>query len=150
VAGPRTDLIIGGGLGLLGVGVALEALRLQVGSALEPQPGFFPFVGGILLAGLSALLVGRALLGRRPADRERADGKLGAPAALVAALAIYVALLPWLGYPLMTTLLGVLALRVQRTRWPPALVASVLLSLGSYFLFLRIGVPLPPGWLFAG
>jgi hypothetical protein len=39
---------------------------------------------------------------------------------------------------------------VQDTRWRSAVAASVLLALGSYFLFLRLGVPLPGGRLFAG
>ena len=68
----------------------------------------------------------------------------------MSALAIYVWLLPWAGYPLMTVLLTLLALRVQDTRWPSAIAASVLLALGSYFLFLQLGVPLPGGRLFAG
>jgi hypothetical protein len=149
MAGARTDLVIGGLAGLLGAGVALEAVRLRVGSALEPQPGFFPLVGGLLLLGLAALLLGRALLSRPPSGPERRE-RLGAPAALVAALGVYVALLPWAGYPVMTGLLVVLTLRVQRTRWPAAVAVGVLLALVTYVLFLWLGVPLPPGRLVAG
>jgi len=149
LAPSRTDLVIGGVLSLLGVGVSLEAVRLKVGSALDPQPGFFPLVGGILLIALGALQVGHALWATRPLDDTRQD-RLGAPATLVGGLAIYVTLLPWAGYPLATALLTLLALRVQDTRWPSAIAASVLLALGSYFLFLRLGVPLPGGRLFAG
>lgn len=127
----------------------MEAARLKLGSALDPQPGFFPFVGGILLIVMAVLLVGHALWATRPPGERRAD-TLGAPAILVSALAIYVWLLPWAGYPLMTALLTLLALRVQDTRWPSAIAASVLLALGSYFLFLQLGVPLPGGRLFAG
>ena len=131
------------------MGVSLEAVRLKVGSALDPQPGFFPLVGGILLIALGALQVGRALWATRPPGDTRQD-RLGAPAKLVGGLVIYVWLLPWAGYPLMTALLTLLALRAQDTRWPSALVASVLLALGSYLLFLQLGVPLPGGGLFAG
>jgi len=149
LASSRTDLVIGGVLSLLGVGVSVEAVRLKVGSALDPQPGFFPLVGGILMIALGVLQVGHALWATRPPGDARPDS-LGAPATLVGGLVIYVSLLPWAGYPLATALLTLLALRVQDTRWPFAVAASVLLALGSYFLFLELGVPLPGGRLFAG
>lgn len=145
--GARTDLAIGGLLSLLGAGVCVEAVRLKLGSALDPEPGFFPFVGGTLLIAMSALLVGQGLWAKGPAGDARGD-RLGPPATLVGGLAVYVGLLPWGGYPLMTALLVLLALRVQDTRWSPAIVAGVLLSLGSYFLFLQLGIPLPVGRLF--
>jgi hypothetical protein len=69
---------------------------------------------------------------------------------LVVGLAIYAALLEWAGYPMMTTLMALLALRVLGTRWGPGVAASVLLAVGSYLLFVKLGVPLPPGQIFGG
>jgi hypothetical protein len=128
--------------------VCLEAVRLEVGSALAPEPGFFPFLAGALLIALGVLLAGQALRPARTPDTRARRDRLAPPALVVAALVAYVGLLPWAGYPLITTLVLLATLRAQDTRWPPAVAASVLLSLGSYFLFVQLGVPLPAGRLF--
>jgi hypothetical protein len=142
------DLAIGGLLTALAIAVCVEAVRLRVGSALDPQPGFFPFVAGLLLVALSALLIVTAL--RPGKGGTTAVGRLGPPVTLVAGFVAYVWLLPWAGYPLATTLLMILTLRVQATRWRFAVPAALLLSLGSYALFVRLGVPLPRGAVFGG
>lgn len=147
MVGPRTDLVGGGLASLLGVGVCVQAIRLKVGSPLDPQPGFFPFVGGVLLVAMSAVLVGQAFWRTRPAGGASVE-KLGSPATLLGGLVVYVWLLEWAGYPLMTALLTLLVLRVQDTRWSFGIAASVLLSGASYLLFLQLGVPLPTGRLF--
>ena len=55
----RTDIIESLLLALVGVAVVIESIRLQVGTPLMPQPGFFPLIGGSLLIGLSlTFLVG--------------------------------------------------------------------------------------------
>ena len=142
----RGDLAAGILLAALGAGVSVRAAGLTVGSAQDPQPGFFPFVGSLLLLGLAGVLMVRALRGAG-APNEAAGESLGPPAILVLGLIAYAALLEWGGYPLMTALMALLALRVLGTRWLPGVAASVLLSLGSYFLFVKLGVPLPPGLL---
>ena len=133
----------------LGVGICLSGVRLTLGSALDPQPGFFPFIGGALLIGLAVLLVIQGLRGGgSPAGTRRES--LAPPAILVAGLLAYAALLEWVGYPVMTALVALLALRVLGTRWLPGVIGGALLSLGSYLLFVRLGVPLPPGQIFGG
>ena len=143
------DVMCGILVAALGVGVCIGGLRLTLGSALDPQPGFFPFIGGILLIGLAVLLVVRGARGGGPAA-ETARESLGPPAILVAGLVVYAALLEWAGYPVMTAFMALLALRVLGSRWLPGVVASVLLSVGSYLLFVKLGVPLPPGQVFGG
>lgn len=149
MGGARGDLAIGGLLAVLGMAVCAEAVRLHVGSAVDPQPGFFPLVGGLLLIALSTLQIGLALRTVKP-DADANAGRLAPPATLVVGMVVYVWLLPWIGYPVATILLAVLTLRVQATRWRFAIAAALLLSLGSYFLFARLGVPLPGGRLFGG
>ncbi len=145
----RGDLVAGGLFVALGVALCMRAVGLTVGSAHDPQPGFFPLIGGILLIVLAGLVIAQAFRGtEETATAERES--LGPPVILVSGLAVYAALLEWAGYPLMTTLMALLALRVLGTRWVPGVAAAVLLALGSYFLFLKLGVPLPPGQLFGG
>ena len=145
----RGDLVAGALLVALGVGVCIRAVGLTVGSAHDPQPGFFPLIGAIVLIALAGLLIAQAFRGAGE-PTEVSEESLAPPAVLVVGLAIYAALLEWAGYPVMTTVMALLALRVLGTRWMPGVVASVLLSLGSYLLFVKLGVPLPPGRLFGG
>lgn len=142
------DLGIGGLLVLLGAVVCLESARLELGSALAPEPGFFPFLAGALLIALGTLLAGQALRGVGIPDDPARGQRIGPPAMLVGGLAAYVWLLPWAGYPLATPLVLLVTLRVQHTRWPAAIAASLVLSLVSYLVFAQLGVPLPVGRLF--
>jgi hypothetical protein len=146
----RGDLAAGGLFVALGVGICVRAMGLTIGSAHDPQPGFFPLIGGILLVALAGLLIVQAFAGGRAAPGEAAADSLRPPAVLVVGLALYVACLEWAGYPVMTTLMALLALRVLGTRWGPGVAASVVLAVGSYLLFVKLGVPLPLGQIFGG
>ncbi len=131
----------------LGVGACLEANRLGFGSVLAPEPGFFPWLGGLTLAGLSLGLSVRAWRGRGTALP--ASGEWTRPAVLLGALALYVPLLEPVGYPLATTALCMVALRILETRrWSVTLGVSIVLAVGSFLLFRwGLGVELPPGVL---
>ncbi|HYB74753.1 MAG TPA: tripartite tricarboxylate transporter TctB family protein [Candidatus Sulfotelmatobacter sp.] len=146
----RGDLAAGALFAGLGMGVCVRAMTLTIGSAHDPQPGFFPLIGGILLVALATLLIVQAFGGGRGAPGEAAGDSLRPPAVLVTGLAIYAALLEWAGYPVMTALMALLALRVLGTRWAPGIVVSVALAVGSYLLFVKLGVPLPLGQIFGG
>ena len=134
----------------LGIGVCIGGSRLGFGSVLAPEPGFFPWIGGVTLAGLSVCFVVQALRTRAPA-RSSASG-WARPALLLAALALYVPLLEPLGYPLTTMGLCVVALRILKTRrWTVILGVSAALALATYVLFSRaLGVELPAGTLLFG
>jgi putative tricarboxylic transport membrane protein len=134
----------------LGVGVCVEAHRLGFGSFFAPEPGFFPWIGGLVLAALSVCLFVQALRGR--AIGAHGGGAWGPPALLLAALMVYVPLLEPLGYPLTTTGLCVVALRILKTRrWSVTLGVSLALAVTTYVLFRRgLGVELPAGTLFFG
>jgi putative tricarboxylic transport membrane protein len=132
---------------VLGVGVCLEAGRLGFGTVLAPEPGFFPWIGGLMLTGLSVCLFVRALRSRSAATSPK--GEWFGPGLLLAALVLYVPLLEPLGYPIATAALCAVVLRILRTRrWSVTLGVSVALALTTYLLFRRVlGVELPPGVL---
>ncbi len=134
----------------LGIGVCIVGSRLGFGSVLAPDPGFFPWIGGVTLASLSVCLVVQAL--RTRAVAQASASGWARPALLLAALVLYVPLLEPLGYPLTTTGLCVVALRILNTRrWPVTLGVSAALALATYFLFNRaLGVELPAGTLLFG
>lgn len=135
----------------LGIGVVIESVRLQVGTPLMPQPGFFPFLGGFLLIGLSIILLIQSWLGRDKLSQQprEAFGELRRPVILIVSMSVYTAVLESLGYVLPTIALSGLILRVMGLRsWKALSLASLSLSLGTYILFGRIlGIDLPAGIL---
>ena len=146
----RGDLIGSVLLILTGSGAIVESIRLKVGTLMRPQPGFFPFVAGILLIALSLVLLIRGCLGGRTSRQPReAFGELRRPAVLVAGIGIYAGVLDPVGYLISTLLIAALVLGVLRVRsWKVLCLGSLALSAGTYLLFDRIlGIDLPPGIL---
>ena len=147
----RTDIVESVLLTLVGIGVVIEAIRLQVGTPLMPQPGFFPLLGGSLLIVLSLIFLVRAWLARGETSRQprEAFGELRRPLILVVSMGLYTAVLEWMGYILPTLLITALILRVLGvTSWKELGLASLGISVGTYFLFGRIlGIELPTGVL---
>ncbi len=130
----------------IGIGFTIGAIRLQIGKPTEPQPGFFPFLGGVILIVLSAIFLFQAQLGRT--GETQAFGKLRSPSIVVLGLILYVAGLEPLGYIVATALLSAAVLRVLETKFRVLFPVSLLLAIGSYILFDRLlGVTLPGGLL---
>lgn len=131
----------------IGVAVMIGAIRLRLGTPSEPQPGFFPFVAGVILVVLCVILLLRAFSGRG----EGADpfGELWRPAILAIGLFTYSLLLDSMGYIITTIILSLVVLRVLDTKtWLKLVAISLILSIGTYFLFDRLlDVPLPRGIL---
>jgi len=146
--GNRSDIIGSVLLILVGIGVVVESIRLKVGTPLMPQPGFFPFLGGLLLIGLSIVLLVQGWLGRSE-QKQEAFGELRRPVILIVSMSVYTAILDPVGYVLPTIAIAVLILRVLGvTSWKVLILASVGLSVGTYILFGRLlGIDLPAGVL---
>jgi len=159
------DLI--GGLVLLGISAwaIIGGLILHLGKVSEPQPGFFPFWGGVVLALLSGLLLLQAWAGPCRAGRAGRAAKAGKaggagktgesfgtiwrPMIVIIGLVAYVALLNTLGYLIATLVFSIVLLRVLGAKrvWALAL-AALCISLASYVLFDRVlNVTLPAGIL---
>jgi len=141
----RRDLAASLAFFAVGIGVCVGAGRLGFGSVHAPEPGFFPWLGGLTLVGLSACLFVQALRGRSSVTAPK--GEWLGPGLLLGALILYVPCLEPLGYPVTTAALCVVVLRVLKTRrWSVTLGASVALALSTYLLFRRVlGIELPPG-----
>jgi len=147
-----------GGLILLSVGAwaIIGGVKLHLGKVSEPQPGFFPFWGGVVLVVLSGILLlqsraGPCKAGKAGKAGKRAEsfGAIWRPMIMIIGLIAYVALLNTLGYLIATLVLSILLLRVLGAKrvWALAL-AALCISLGSYVLFDRLlNVTLPAGIL---
>jgi putative tricarboxylic transport membrane protein len=135
----------------IGIGVVIGSIRLKLGTLLMPQPGFFPFLGGLLLIGLSLVLLIQGWLNRGTEPRQPREnfGEWRRPLILVVSLSLYTAVLEALGYVLPTILLSAVTLRVLGvTSWKVLILASLGMSVGTYYLFGRLlGIELPAGVL---
>ncbi len=147
----RTDIIQSVLFILVGIGVVVESVRLKLGTPLAPQPGFFPFLGGLLLIGLSLIFLTQEWLrhGRTAPPPQEGFGEWRRPLILVAGIGAYTAVLEWLGYIVPTVLLTAAILRILGvTSRKKLALASLGLSIGTYYLFARLlGIELPAGIL---
>ena len=128
----------------------IQALRMPLGAAARPGPGFYPVAVGVF-ACVVALVIG-ALAFRRAETAAAAEEAETAPEdrrrvwLTVVTLAGFCLLLPWIGYPLAALLFVATLLRQLGAGWRGALLAAALSAEGSYYLFAGLlGVTLPRG-----
>ena len=143
--GLRDDYITGAALALAGLTIAWQSWQYPMGSVSEPGPGYLPFVLGIALGVFGALIV--AAGSRSPVFRweQFSDGLKGL--AILAGLAFAALVLEQLGYRITIAVLLLYYLRVlERRPWITTLVLTLVVALGSHYLFARLlRVPLPIG-----
>lgn len=158
---PVTDLVLGGVLLLVGVGLLLASAQLQAGSATDPLgPRGFPSLLGVGFVGSGiALLAKAALVARHPAayvadaDAEHGDEEDHGPAMrsrlLLASLTIvaYVLVLPVGGFLLSTPAFITATIALQGGAARRSFIAMVVgFPIAVYLLFaVLLGVPLPTG-----
>lgn len=132
------------------IAVALESVRLGLGEARRPGPGFFPFW---LSAALAVVAVITALASMRgPQAHRQSQEKLpGLPLSLQAflALCLYSALLIPLGFiPATFIFFSSLARIIESLTWPRAALRGLIGTAAAFGLFWLLGVRLPAGlWL---
>lgn len=131
----------------LGIGAVIGSIRLHVGSPTEPQPGFFPFLGGISLIVLSSIIFLKGRIGQ--SHKKVVFGEVGRPALLLVVMIGLVAVLDRLGYVIGTFLASGLILRILNVKsWWVLILTSLCLSIGTYILFDQLlGIELPVGIL---
>jgi putative tricarboxylic transport membrane protein len=143
----KADVIGGGVLLALSIATGIGAISLKVGSPIEPQPGFFPFAGSLILFIFSGIIVFLGCCGKERVPE--AGGDRGRPAALVAVMAAQVAVLSTVGYVISTLVVAGFILWIMKVRsWRVIIITSLCLSIGTYLLFDKLlGVDLPVGIL---
>lgn len=141
------DILVGIFFLFIAMVFTVGGIRLRIGTPTEPQPGFFPFLGGMILIILAGILLFQGWQGK--SSGTQAFGKLWGPLILTAGLVAYVAALEITGYIVATTILSAIVLRILEAKsfWVLSVVALIL-GVGSYFIFAELlGVPLPAGVL---
>jgi hypothetical protein len=147
--GWHPDLLSGAFLLLFGLAVAGESLRLPLGSLAESGPGLFPLALGMLLAGLSVLLLVQGRGGGAFPGTGR--GKPGKILQVLGACLFLLLVLEHLGFRLaMIAFLGFLLGWVERRPLWLAAGLAVSISWGTFYLFhalLQVRLPTGP-WVF--
>ena len=140
------------GLMFIAVGIvfAVGALNYSFGSSARPGPGYFPFGLGILMAILGAIVVFGALT----IETESGE-KIGAwawkPLAIVCgAVCVFGWALPHLGMVIALPLLVFGAAAAgDEFHWKDALINAIVLTVGSWAIFIRglnLTIPLWPSF----
>ena len=132
----------------IGIGFAWGATNYNFGSSARPGPGYFPFGLGVLMAALGSIVLFKSL------TIETADGDpVGAFAwrpliFIVATVAVFGWALPHLGmFIALPILVLVAALAGDEHHWGESLISAVVLTVGSWFIFiwgLSLTIPLWP------
>lgn len=139
----RTDRTAGVVLGLLGIGIALEATTFDVFFLTDPVgPKALPLLVAAILVGSGAAVAARPGSGGAWPGRETLVRMAGA----VAAFGVYAALLGPLGFVVATTATVASLSLLFGARWKEALGAATALSVVLWYLFVwLLGLPLPLG-----
>jgi putative tricarboxylic transport membrane protein len=144
----KADMITGVVLLVLAGYVIYEAALMPPSGTFGPGSGFFPFWLGIILAGLSLILVVGAAL--RPTDRNDVSPfpprkALFAVTKVLGGLVIFTLLMEMLGFIANTFVFVVYLMKVvQRERWWLTLLIAVVTTACIYIVFkILLGISLP-------
>ncbi len=130
---------------VIGVGFAWGALNYSFGSSARPGPGYFPFGLGVLMALLGAFIIFEAL-SVETEDGEPIGHWAWKPMLLIpGSVWLFSLLLPRLG--LMASLPALIvtaSLAGSEFHWKDAVISCVVLTLGSYLIFIKgLGLVIP-------
>lgn len=134
-------------LTLLGIAAIAGSVQLGLGSTSQPGPGAWPLVAssGVALSGGWLTITGI----ERPERAEAAD--LGRVLTAVAAMGLFVGLLPLVGMPLPALVAIIAWLRLFGESWRLTLITAVLAVVALQIVFVQLlAVPLPVGPLAPG
>jgi putative tricarboxylic transport membrane protein len=135
---------------LLSVLISIESLRIGIGEWHAPGPGFIPFWAGVILGGLSFLLLLTAYF-HRSADLKRGWTKevlWGRWSFTLISIVVYTLFLEILGFILSTfILINVLILALKPRFWKTALIVATVATGSSYLIFqVWLKAQLPRGF----
>lgn len=133
----------------LGVGQCLWSLHLELGSASEPKTGFMPFLIGLIVTILSAILLVDSTVEVRKTNGTNispwSDIHWKRIIFMIILLLAYCILLRILGYLISTFLLIVFLIRIiEPLNWRATFAMGIITSIISYLIFdvwLQVSFP---------
>ena len=130
---------------VVGIAFAIGATNYTFGSSAKPGAGYFPLLLGVILAVLGALVLFKALT----IESEGGD-PIGAIAwkpllLILGAVVVFGATLPRLGMAVAVPLLIIVSsLGGDEVHWKAVVITSVVLTLGSWLVFVKgLGLTIP-------
>jgi hypothetical protein len=133
---------------LLGLAFAWGSTEYSFGSSARPGPAYFPFGLGVLLAILGSMVLFKALTIESAGGDPIGDIAWKPLLIIVAAIIVFGLALPRLGLVITLPILVTMsALAGDEFRWRDALINSVVLTVGSWFIFvwgLNLVIPVWP------
>jgi len=133
---------------VVGVAFAWGSTEYSFGSSARPGPGYFPFGLGVLLA-----ILGGAVLFKALTIESEGGDPIGAFAwkpllIIVAAIVVFGLALPRLGMAITLPILIIMSsLAGDEFHWKDALLSCVILTIGSWVIFvwgLKLVIPVWP------
>ena len=136
---------------LVGIGFAWGATNYSFGSSARPGPAYFPFGLGILLAVLGATVLFKALTIETEGGGRIGPWPLKQMLLILVAVVVFGFALPKLGMAVaLPLLIGVSSLASGEFHWKEVLINSVVLTIGSWAIFIKglaLIIPLWPAFL---
>ena len=135
----------------VGLGFSWGATVYSFGSSARPGPGYFPFGLGLLLALLGAIVLFKALTIESEGGDPIGDIAWRPLGFIVGTVAVFGWALPHLGlFVALPILVVIAALAGDEFHWGEALINAVILTAGSWVIFvygLNLTIPLKPGFM---
>jgi putative tricarboxylic transport membrane protein len=119
------DRIVAGSLLVFGIYIVWNAVDYGYMRGATPGPGFFPFWVGTAMAGLSCVNLVRSLRGAEILDSRFDSAGIYKALAIVAIVAVFILLTPWLGMLLASGLLVPAISFAIRPRWTPRFAVTI-------------------------
>lgn len=142
-------------LALIGAGAAFEAWAYGLWRARSPGEGLYPFMAALAVLVLATTSLVQTVNGRADATLAGDEGDAGPPqwrkiGLYLAGLVALAALLPVLGYWIVTAAALILILRgAKRLSWRLTITVTAATALVTYLVFERLlGLALPRSTLF--
>jgi putative tricarboxylic transport membrane protein len=153
------DIVSGSCFLILGLFIVYRSVGFKIWGVMGPQEGFFPFIVGILIIGLSLFIIGKPLLsalphtpvtgGKSVTGEETAPGSLRKVVYYSISMGCYAILLQPVGFLITTPVFLVFVLRLlERQSWKMSVSVALALTVVSHIVFAYLlMVPLPRGFL---
>lgn len=149
----RKDFQSGLCLLILGLLLTYQSTKLSVWSRIGPDEGFFPLLLGILIMGLSLLVIVQSLFSARAQEKEKTleeqkrEVSLFRLASYAIPMLLYALLIEWVGFLITSGLFLIIIFKyVERQSWKITSLVGLFSIIGSYLIFVVwFKVPLPKG-----
>jgi len=140
---------------IIGIGVCYGGYNLDLGTLNDPGSGFMFFWVGIIMIGLSLIILLKAIKKISVAGELKllwTEIRWKKVVSILVALMLYAYIFVPLGFILSTILLLIFLFKaVEPQRWSWAILAAIISTLAAYGLFhLWLKSPLPKGFLGIG